>query len=248
MATTATLGRLSACITFGWVIGPSLGSALYNTLGLGYVPLVSCSIFCVNCILGVLFVADADEDEIEKEEKEEEEQGEEGEEGGNGSSEVKGVNGVNGFVEVSGKPQHSREKEGNENTNDCGACCPSLSAPGESVQKNTSKVLQPSSIFSLPPSSIFRPFASLLLFRFVTSSTHALSIPNFHLLRYNIKPSNLGYYSSYGSILSLTTNIYALSPSIRLCKGFLAMFGAEDHTLNVVITATVSTRNCPRQW
>ncbi|GMI41205.1 hypothetical protein TrCOL_g9378 [Triparma columacea] len=46
------LGKLSACITTGWIIGPAIGSTIVSNYGLDAAPKVSAGIFALNSLVG----------------------------------------------------------------------------------------------------------------------------------------------------------------------------------------------------
>mmetsp|Transcript_21890 Transcript_21890/g.45599 ORF Transcript_21890/g.45599 Transcript_21890/m.45599 type:complete len:230 (+) Transcript_21890:62-751(+) len=88
-----------------------------------------------------------------------------------------------------------------------------------------------------PPVSLIAPFLSLLLFRFVTSSTYSSTIPTYHSVRYGIPRSKLGYYSSYGSVISLFTNLGVLRYAMSTSTNVLVRLGYVPDTLNIVTVA-----------
>ena len=85
--------------------------------------------------------------------------------------------------------------------------------PPTNIISKFSKVLPP-----LPSPALLPSFTSLLIFRFINTSTYNLSVKDYHFNRYGIQRSSMGYYSSYGSVISLVTNLFVLAPVVNMAK------------------------------
>ena len=175
------LGKLSACITTGWIIGPAIGSTIVSNYGLDAAPKVSAGIFAVNSLVGWIAVKDVPSPPPST-------------------------------PPPSVAPRKSRKGKSSPPTH-----------PHPTLRSRLLSLLP-----SPPPPSLLPPFCSLLLLRFVTSSTYTSSIPNYLSRRYGIPQDKLGYYSSYGSVISLVTNLGVLDRAINGARRVLKIKGAKD--------------------
>ncbi|GMH60239.1 hypothetical protein TL16_g03006, partial [Triparma laevis f. inornata] len=140
------IGQISAILTTGWILGPSVGSWISGHGGKMYIPAISSTMMFFNYVICKLFF-------------------------------------------------------------------PSSSSPSSPSKLSKKSSPKKSKLISPIPLPILPSFLSLLLLRFLTSTTYTLNLKSYHLNKYNIPLTSMGYYSSYTSVLSLVTNLWVLPKS-----------------------------------